>query len=183
MIDTLELVKFTAYNYLSSQDASVMDDNVQAAPEMFAQFEFEDKTATDVLKLSPRCASPTSDATRLAHSLSIRSRDFKVLDRNATFRDVAKHLSYGGTCQTTPCCTHFPNTRILTHSSSDHRVLIGNDQNAKLISQSDIVRYLNERKDKLDRQILNTPVGQLHIPTKILHVSYRIPTIKGKRER
>lgn len=55
LIDTLELVKFTAYNYLTSQDASVMDDNLQAAPEMFTQFEFEDKTANDVLKLSERC--------------------------------------------------------------------------------------------------------------------------------
>lgn len=54
MIDALELVKFTAWNYLTSQDASVMDDNIQAAPEMFTQFEFEDKTADDVLKLSKR---------------------------------------------------------------------------------------------------------------------------------
>lgn len=138
LIDTLELVKFTAYNYLTSQDASVMDDNLQAAPEMFTQFEFEDKTANDVLKLSER------------------SRAVKIVDKDATLHDVAEILGY-----------------------EDHRVMLGRDKNAKLISQSDIVRYLSERKDQLDRNILNTPVGQLNIPKKIVHVSYRCPTIKA----
>jgi CBS domain-containing protein len=138
MIDTLELVKFTAYSYLTSQDASVMDDNLQASPEMFTQFEFEDKTANDVLKLSER------------------SREVRVVDKDATLRDVAEILSY-----------------------EDHRILVGRDKDAKLISQTDIVSYLSDRKDQLDKNVLNTPVGQLNIPKKIIHVSYRTPTIKA----
>jgi 5'-AMP-activated protein kinase regulatory gamma subunit len=139
LVDVLDLVKFTAIQYFNSQETSVMDDNVQVAPEIFRQFEFEDHTAGDLLKQSKR------------------SRDFKVLDKDATLGDVAQ---------------------VLSHES--HRVLIGKDKDAKLVSQSDIVRYLSERKDQLDPKILNTPIGQLNIiHERILHVSEHSSTIKA----
>jgi CBS domain-containing protein len=139
LVDVLDLVKFTALQYFNSQETSVMDDNVQVAPEIFRQFEFDERTAADLLKESKR------------------SRDFKVLDKEATLGDVASVLSH-----------------------QHHRVLIGQGRDAKLVSQSDIVRYLSERKDQLDPKVLNTPVGQLNIiHERILHVSDHTPTIKA----
>jgi CBS domain-containing protein len=138
-IDVLDLVKFTAVQYFSSQEASVMDDNPQIAPEVFRQFEFEDKTAGDLVRQSER------------------SRNFKVMDKEATLGDVAKVLGY-----------------------EDHRVLIGKDRNAKLVSQSDIVRYLSERKDQIDPKVLATPVGQLNIiHDRVIHVSDHATAIKA----
>jgi hypothetical protein len=55
LVDVLDLVKFTALQFFTSQETSVMDDNLQVAPELFRQFEFEDRTAGDLLKQSPRC--------------------------------------------------------------------------------------------------------------------------------
>jgi hypothetical protein len=79
------------------------------------------------------------------------------LDKEATLGDVAK---------------------VLSHDT--HRVLIGQGRDAKLVSQSDIVRYLSERKDQLDRQVLDTPVGQLNIiHERVLHVSEHTTTIKA----
>jgi hypothetical protein len=79
------------------------------------------------------------------------------LDKEATLGDVASVLSH-----------------------QHHRVLIGQGRDAKLVSQSDIVRYLSERKDQLDPKVLNTPVGQLNvIHEKILHVSDHTATIKA----
>jgi CBS domain-containing protein len=139
LVDVLDLVKFTALQFFTSQETSVMDDNLQVAPELFRQFEFEDRTAGDLLKQSPR------------------SRNFQVLDKEATLGDVAK---------------------VLSHDT--HRVLIGQGRDAKLVSQSDIVRYLSERKDQLDRQVLDTPVGQLNIiHERVLHVSEHTTTIKA----
>lgn len=139
LVDVLDLVRFTALQFFSSQETSVMDDNLQAAPELFRQFEFEDRTAGDLLKQSPR------------------SRNVQVLDKEATLGDVAK---------------------VLSHDT--HRVLIGQGRDAKLVSQSDIVRYLSERKDQLDRQVLDTPVGQLNIiHERVLHVAEHTSTIKA----
>jgi len=75
MIDVLDLVRFTAFNYLASQDASVMDDNLQTAPEMFTQFEFEGNTAKEVLRMTPR------------------GDNFHVMNEDDTLGDVAKILS------------------------------------------------------------------------------------------
>jgi 5'-AMP-activated protein kinase regulatory gamma subunit len=139
LADVLDLVQFTAVQYFSSQEASVMDDNVMMAPELFRQFEFEDKTAGDLLKQSKR------------------AREFKVVDQNISLGELAK---------------------VLSHDS--HRVLIGQSKDAKLVSQSDLVRYLSERKDQLDARLLNTPLSELNIiHEQILHVSEKTSTIKA----
>lgn len=65
MVDVLDLVRFTALQFFSSQETSVMDDNLQAAPELFRQFEFEDRTAGDLLKQSPRCVRAIHSTTLL----------------------------------------------------------------------------------------------------------------------
>jgi CBS domain-containing protein len=85
----------------------------------------------------------------LAHSH--RSRDFKLLDKRVTLGELANALGCG----------------------DHHRVLIKaeEEEEPKLISQSDVVRYLGQHKDQLPFHLLNSPVGQLNLlHESVVHV-------------
>lgn len=59
-------------------------------------------------------------------------------------------------------------------------MLLGEGRDLKIVTQSDIVRFLNERKDLIKSEVLETPIGQLNIPKNLIHASHRTPAIKGK---
>jgi hypothetical protein len=63
---------------------------------------------------------------------------------------------------------------------AEHRVLvIERAHPVRVLSQTDVVRYLQSNTDKIDAEVLHTPVGRLDIPKHVLSVSPRKSAISA----
>jgi len=87
-----------------------------------------------------------------------RTRDVKIITTDATLGELAAIMGKQG----------------------EHRVLvIERARPVRVLSQTDVVRYLRSNTDKIEAEVLHTPLCQLDLPKQVLRVSPHKSTISA----